>query len=424
MQGGNTIQPPSLGASLIKKSFLNPQPSAPRAVPIAAEEHPHSLQRLKSLLARAPPTNYLPPNPIFLSQQCMAAPSPKHIVTGSAGSSQLTATSTTTGGLPGLRTLETKASVTIPSNPYPAQRKETDTQRLFRTFCLGLLQLKLTTTPGAFLMHVLDCGLDKLEMTAEQRSVIGEALVAFHKSNREAEPSRSHEENAMKIVKAMQLDLNTVARSQKCSPPITVDVNTVARSQKCSPPIATSMDWKSSIISKNLEKSHSNFFTANEGSAQIPNSRHLTLDPQETALQISRRSRIHWLPGEDAKLKEGVERLGTKSWTKVSHFYLGGYRSSKQCRERYMVHLQEARNTNPFSPKEDKLLVELQSKMGNKWTTIASLLKGRSALTTKNRFNSLLRKNSKQPDTVKKRGWPQIYDFNEAGPNSKVQKTL
>ena len=70
-------------------------------------------------------------------------------------------------------------------------------------------------------------------------------------------------------------------------------------------------------------------------------------------------------------------------------------RSAKQCRERWTLSLDPSISTAPWTAVEDTKLMEAQAKLGNKWSKISSLLKGRTENNVKNRFNSLKRRENK-----------------------------
>lgn len=53
-----------------------------------------------------------------------------------------------------------------------------------------------------------------------------------------------------------------------------------------------------------------------------------------------------------------------------------GGRTYKQCRERYTNYLKDGLNVGPWSKEEDRLLLTMHAKIGNKWAEIARHLKG------------------------------------------------
>lgn len=67
-------------------------------------------------------------------------------------------------------------------------------------------------------------------------------------------------------------------------------------------------------------------------------------------------------------------------------------RTSKQCRERWCHHLDPSINKGAYTPAEDKIIIEMQAKIGNKWSQIAARLPGRTENSIKIRCKALQRK--------------------------------
>ena len=97
-----------------------------------------------------------------------------------------------------------------------------------------------------------------------------------------------------------------------------------------------------------------------------------------------------WTKQEDNKLLEIVRKTGPKNWRKIGK--LMGVRIGKQCRERWHNHLDPQVDKTPFSAIENKLILTLHNKYGNKWATIAKHFEGRRANFIKNHWNIYLSK--------------------------------
>jgi hypothetical protein len=70
-------------------------------------------------------------------------------------------------------------------------------------------------------------------------------------------------------------------------------------------------------------------------------------------------------------------------------------RAPKQCRERWANQLQTADRDKSWTAEEDEQLVQLQEKMGNHWSRIASAMKGRTDNQVKNKwYSTVLKKNA------------------------------
>lgn len=129
----------------------------------------------------------------------------------------------------------------------------------------------------------------------------------------------------------------------------------------------------------------------------------------------------HWSYDEDNILKTMVLR-GCSSWGQVSASIPG--RTQKQCRERWKNHLDPRIIRTPFTPAEDQLLQESYAELGNRWSKIADIIPGRTEESvkarwkflnpqkkssskpgrpralSKNRTDSLLRRQEKMPDVI------------------------
>jgi hypothetical protein len=96
------------------------------------------------------------------------------------------------------------------------------------------------------------------------------------------------------------------------------------------------------------------------------------------------RHREKFLPEEDVKLKELVQKYGTVSWDIIAREMPG--RNPRQCRERWKHYVSSTRPKSDWSPAEDVLLYQKMEEMGPRWTNLAQFFPGRTDLQVKSRW--------------------------------------
>lgn len=137
--------------------------------------------------------------------------------------------------------------------------------------------------------------------------------------------------------------------------------------------------------------------------------------PNKTAPQVSGRwikalkpdlVKGSWTREEDEKIFEFIREHGDRDWSKLAALLPG--RIGKQCRERWINHLNPAIKHASWTEEEDNLLITLHEQFGNSWAKIAKYFNGRTDNCVKNRWNSTLKRRlermARGEPALKKRG--------------------
>nr|URY18847.1 MYB protein [Zanthoxylum bungeanum] len=98
-----------------------------------------------------------------------------------------------------------------------------------------------------------------------------------------------------------------------------------------------------------------------------------------------------WTPEEDQKLVDYINRHDHGSWRALPKL-AGLNRCGKSCRLRWINYLRPDIKRGRISEEEERVIINLHSAFGNKWSKIASHLPGRTDNEIKNFWNTHIRK--------------------------------
>ncbi|KAJ8763623.1 hypothetical protein K2173_003095 [Erythroxylum novogranatense] len=98
-----------------------------------------------------------------------------------------------------------------------------------------------------------------------------------------------------------------------------------------------------------------------------------------------------WTAEEDEKLIDYIQKHGHGRWRTLPK-NAGLKRCGKSCRLRWINYLRPDIKRGKFSYEEEEIIIKLHSVLGNKWSTIAARLPGRTDNEIKNYWNTHIKK--------------------------------
>ncbi|CAO2204711.1 unnamed protein product [Urochloa humidicola] len=114
-------------------------------------------------------------------------------------------------------------------------------------------------------------------------------------------------------------------------------------------------------------------------------------DDSSASKEANKERKGLWSPEEDERLFTQITYHGVSTWSSVAQL-AGLRRSGKSCRLRWMNNLRPDLKKEPISKREEEIIISLQRSLGNRWSTIAARMPGRTDNEIKNYWNSRIRK--------------------------------
>lgn len=128
-----------------------------------------------------------------------------------------------------------------------------------------------------------------------------------------------------------------------------------------------------------------------------------------------------WTFEEDQSLRQWVMTYGPNKWSLASRVIPG--RNGKQCRERWINHLNPEIKKGNWTEEEDEKIYQMYKVYGSAWSKIAKCFDGRSENSIKNRFYATLKKfeHVKKHSEILSFGKESFYDSATLSPSSNEQ---
>jgi hypothetical protein len=101
---------------------------------------------------------------------------------------------------------------------------------------------------------------------------------------------------------------------------------------------------------------------------------------------------------EDALLLHLVSIHGAHDWKTIA-WHMSG-RTVRQCRERFKYYLHPGIERRPWTPDEDRLLLDRYDAMGPRWAQLALQFDGRTDIDIKNRYHRIRRGMERPADEI------------------------
>ncbi|CAM8975589.1 unnamed protein product [Rhodiola kirilowii] len=106
-----------------------------------------------------------------------------------------------------------------------------------------------------------------------------------------------------------------------------------------------------------------------------------------------------WSAEEDAILLDYMAKHGEGNWNACQRFS-GLSRCGKSCRLRWVNQLRPNLKKGDFTPEEERVVIELHAKLGNKWSRMAAKLPGRTDNEIKNFWNTRVKRFERNGEPV------------------------
>ncbi|EOA24608.1 hypothetical protein CARUB_v10017875mg [Capsella rubella] len=125
-----------------------------------------------------------------------------------------------------------------------------------------------------------------------------------------------------------------------------------------------------------------------------------------------------WTEQEDILLVNFVHLFGDRRWDFIAKVS-GLNRTGKSCRLRWVNYLHPGLKRGKMTPQEERLVLELHAKWGNRWSKIARKLPGRTDNEIKNYWRTHMRKKAQE----KKRPMSPTSSFSNCSSSSMTTTT-